>query len=295
MAKQGVKANGIGTWFHKIDAPQRRESVCKPCWELKYCPYGVLIEDFPLAKLEDDRRCSIFGHVCPVFQVAEPFTETKELRNISRSISRSVQFRVLQRDNQICRECGHAIEISQVRFDHIIPWSKGGPSDEHNIQLLCDACNRKKSDNFEAEYLVGSVVDHISEPVGVATLEAVLFLVDVSNKFRATNGRLPNADDFAEQLSNGDKTNAEERAAHIVRDVDAFFRGHRPREIPSKVFKALRSRWGFTDGHLYLLKSVADEFGLDSTVLLDAEVFLLKCLGWRVSLNKTQRGKWLRS
>jgi len=22
--------------------------VCKPCWELKYCPYGPLVEDFPL-------------------------------------------------------------------------------------------------------------------------------------------------------------------------------------------------------------------------------------------------------
>ena len=21
---------------------------CKPCWELKYCPYGPLVEDFPL-------------------------------------------------------------------------------------------------------------------------------------------------------------------------------------------------------------------------------------------------------
>ncbi len=23
-------------------------SVCKPCWELKYCPYGQLVENFPL-------------------------------------------------------------------------------------------------------------------------------------------------------------------------------------------------------------------------------------------------------
>ena len=22
--------------------------VCKPCWELKYCPYGPLVEQFPL-------------------------------------------------------------------------------------------------------------------------------------------------------------------------------------------------------------------------------------------------------
>jgi HNH endonuclease len=22
--------------------------VCKPCWEIKYCPYGILVEDFPI-------------------------------------------------------------------------------------------------------------------------------------------------------------------------------------------------------------------------------------------------------
>jgi hypothetical protein len=26
----------------------RTKVVCKPCWELKYCPYGPLVEDFPL-------------------------------------------------------------------------------------------------------------------------------------------------------------------------------------------------------------------------------------------------------
>ena len=27
--------------------------VCKPCWELKYCPYGGLVEYFPLISKED--------------------------------------------------------------------------------------------------------------------------------------------------------------------------------------------------------------------------------------------------
>jgi len=29
-------------------------SVCKPCWELKYCPYGYLVEFFPLLGLPVD-------------------------------------------------------------------------------------------------------------------------------------------------------------------------------------------------------------------------------------------------
>jgi hypothetical protein len=26
----------------------RTTNLCKPCWELRYCPYGPLVEDFPL-------------------------------------------------------------------------------------------------------------------------------------------------------------------------------------------------------------------------------------------------------
>ena len=34
-----------------MDKPRKQKfpagSVCKPCWELKYCPYGQLVEMFP--------------------------------------------------------------------------------------------------------------------------------------------------------------------------------------------------------------------------------------------------------
>ncbi len=30
------------------DWNKRTKNVCKPCWELKYCPYGPLVEQFPL-------------------------------------------------------------------------------------------------------------------------------------------------------------------------------------------------------------------------------------------------------
>lgn len=52
--------------------------IFKPCWKLDWCPYGPLVEDFPLKKKPDDISCSIFGHDCPVFTMAEGFIDDKK-------------------------------------------------------------------------------------------------------------------------------------------------------------------------------------------------------------------------
>ena len=119
-----------------VKKPRLKHVVCKPCWEFKYCPYGPLVEFFPLPDDDEAFRevkkayqswvaevqsgslkkheisraieailclepkrwkwinqfrteelsCSVFGHICPVFFSAEPFTETKEDRRIERTI-----------------------------------------------------------------------------------------------------------------------------------------------------------------------------------------------------------------
>lgn len=47
--------------------------VAKPCLVLSYCPYGVLVEQFPVAddNIQEDLQCRRYGHACPVFEVAE--------------------------------------------------------------------------------------------------------------------------------------------------------------------------------------------------------------------------------
>ncbi len=174
------------------DWDKRTKNVCKPCWELKYCPYGPLVEQFPLLPPTRDeavkhneflkeqlakgaydskrrqmfkkevaefnpkeypesndpsdveKSCSVFGHLCPVFFVNEPFTETREKRRVGRRISRSVMLRVVRRDNNQCQMCGHILRDNEIEFDHIIPVSKGGSSEEHNVRVTCLDCNRNK-------------------------------------------------------------------------------------------------------------------------------------------------------
>ena len=97
----------------------------------------------------EDLSCSIFGHICPVFFSAEPFTETKEDRRIERTIPRDIMLKVVRRDGQVCRVCQKNVPDDEIEFDHIIPHSLGGPTHAENLRLLCRACNRKKRDSLK--------------------------------------------------------------------------------------------------------------------------------------------------
>ena len=175
-------------------------SVCKPCWELKYCPYGHLVEYFPFAGdqsapeeiqarydenikniisgeckneqevwwevealhinrpgnwayiqeySKDEVNCKIFGHACPVFFAQSGGSETKDRRLEGRYIPRPIMLQVVRRDNHVCQTCYTYVPDDGIEFDHIIPVSKGGPTSVSNLRLLCQACNRKKSDAME--------------------------------------------------------------------------------------------------------------------------------------------------
>ena len=254
-----------------------------------------MVEDFPLGDGDDPCRCRIFGHVCPAFHIAEPFTETKELRNISRTISRPTQFRVLKRENQVCRNCRQPVADDDIHFDHIIPWSKGGSSDEYNIQLLCSACNLGKSDTFEREHLVDSFRDHVTDPVDHGILGFLMYVVGFAHDFHSTEGRFPTADDIARCLNDGKKGPSEELGGAIVADLCSFFSCKRPHDLKAKLFKAIRDRWGFVDGTIYTLRSLAEYYDLDLEDLLAAEISLVNRLGWQVAHDAASKRKWLAS
>jgi hypothetical protein len=64
----------------------------KPCKTLNYCPYGALVEFFPLKdvipditrqsiwlqameKIPSAQKCNVYGHDCPFYYVAEGFKD----------------------------------------------------------------------------------------------------------------------------------------------------------------------------------------------------------------------------
>lgn len=96
-----------------------------------------------------EMECNIFGHICPVVFVGESITETTELRKTSRYIPFKIKIRVVRRDNYTCQKCQKHLQDDEVEFDHIIPISKGGSTEEQNIRLTCFKCNRSKSNSIE--------------------------------------------------------------------------------------------------------------------------------------------------
>ena len=60
-------------------------------------------------------------------------------------IPEAVRIEVWRRDGGICARCSSR---ENLEYDHIVPVSKGGGNTARNIELLCEKCNRSKSNNI---------------------------------------------------------------------------------------------------------------------------------------------------
>ncbi len=69
-------------------------------------------------------------------EICEPKRET---------IPEEVRIEVWRRDDGTCVKCGCR---ERLEYDHIIPVSRGGGNTARNIELLCETCNRQKSNHI---------------------------------------------------------------------------------------------------------------------------------------------------
>lgn len=72
--------------------------------------------------------------------------ESKEIKYDRARISEEVRIAVWRRDQGKCARCGRR---ENLEYDHIVPVSKGGGNTARNIELLCQNCNRSKSNRIE--------------------------------------------------------------------------------------------------------------------------------------------------
>ena len=61
-------------------------------------------------------------------------------------IPENVRIEVWRRDQGRCAGCGSR---ENLEYDHIVPVSRGGSNTARNVELLCEVCNRSKSDRIK--------------------------------------------------------------------------------------------------------------------------------------------------
>lgn len=71
----------------------------------------------------------------------------------TRKLTKTKRMKIVERDRWKCRDCGCRVRDDvddrhprKANVDHVIPVSRGGTNEEHNLQCLCRACNAKKRD-----------------------------------------------------------------------------------------------------------------------------------------------------
>ena len=97
-------------------------------------------------------NCKITEQVNALKKVDFPAILAEDGIFIRPNLPRWLQRGVVYRDRGVCQDCGVNLEsawstMAIENFDHIIPLSKGGTNDPTNIQILCETCNNKKSNN----------------------------------------------------------------------------------------------------------------------------------------------------
>lgn len=286
--KEGV----FSKWGQKINWNKRVKAVCKPCWEIKYCPYGSLVEYFPIGKENDQKVCIIYGHICPVYKVAEPFTETKDLRNISRNISRSTIIKVAKRDGMVCQICKKNILPEEAQYDHIIPWSKGGSSEESNIRILCQECNAKRSNNFEREMLVNSFKDHTCTKIELflQEIEDLLLSMVFMQEHINENKTEFTLEKFINKVNQVFKESVDrdvlETILWILKDIDILREKENIGYLNKKETYCLKYRWGFADGEVHSVKETSEKFQKEKIEIFDLERYLFEFIGFEIKNNK---------
>ena len=67
--------------------------------------------------------------------------ERLRLQSLRRAVPANLRHQIFERDGFKCTACG---STENLAADHVIPFSKGGPTVIENLATLCRSCNSKK-------------------------------------------------------------------------------------------------------------------------------------------------------
>ena len=99
----------------------------------------TLVQKMTPSQIQEGQRLSSMK----VSNARNPQTRIGQERQGRVAIPSDVRREVWRRDGGRCANCGSR---ENLEYDLIIPLSRGGSNTARNIELLCEACNRSKSD-----------------------------------------------------------------------------------------------------------------------------------------------------
>jgi hypothetical protein len=120
--------------------------------EMKGIDWGSLYDEFhgtvfDAEKLEREVQALMMDDDVTNKKGVYAYVLTRKEKYLSiRTFSDSEKRAAYERQKGICPKCEGEFEIEEMQADHITPWSKGGKTAQENCQMLCDDCNRRKSD-----------------------------------------------------------------------------------------------------------------------------------------------------
>lgn len=140
-----VMKNDEAGFYSRLGFTNIDESVLTIEYRFSYTSDGGMVQkSFPVPMTEETIAELI--RVLSSKLTASAFA--KEQRTL---MTKKLREHILSRDNYTCCNCGNSIQKEPnllLEIDHIIPVSKGGRTEEGNLQTLCWRCNRAKSNKI---------------------------------------------------------------------------------------------------------------------------------------------------
>lgn len=140
--------NKVINWTEQVFKVYRREMSGLP-WGALYNQYKDLIveDDFDADEIEKRvKKLMMDEDVRNKKGIYQYILNGQEKHLNIRAFDARQKRQAYESQEGICVICEDEFKLNQMEADHIIPWSKGGQTTQENCQMLCENCNRTKSD-----------------------------------------------------------------------------------------------------------------------------------------------------